>query len=1726
MPDEQINLEVNLTAEAKLDKALGQLEEMSTSMLDIGKRMSQVSRETNTLVKSLSGVSASSSGVRKVADDTHRLAQETDAAARASVRLAEARQRIGTAGRRDTAGNIAGGAGMSDPLADYYFRQQFAKQLSSSVDNAAWIAASKAARETAEFTRLGQLRGEQWTQEVRRLEAAYGQAAGRARMAAAMGAGVGTTPASSAAAVAARFMANPQIANQALLHSLEDMNAVIDVQVEKFDKLTNTRYALMGASFALAATAAGTGLALYGVARAYMDLESAMARVQRTSGLTGQSLGAIENQLINMAQTVPAAFSDIDRIAEMAGQLNVAGEDIGSFTRAAIQFSTATNATADASAEAFGRLNELLPDVQGNFNALGSSILNVGINSVATETDVITTANNIAAVGASAGFTASEVIGFAAAMASLNIRPELARGGLTRIFGQINNVIAAGGVQLDQFAALSGRTADQFAADWRSNAAGVFQDVLKGLNSMTEAGEAANVVLSQIGITNSRDIDVIVRLSQNTDFLAESLGYAAEGFENTGFLAETAAIQFETLESRVQLMLNSFHMLFAEIGSGAAGPFGMIIDGMTGLAIAWQQLNDNAFMHTLFGVVAALTAIVGVTALAAAGFTALTSAYIAAGTAQYHLRKSVIESTQARLAEKVATGAVTAETARNTVATLTNAQSKRAMVGAILDANMALNGHRTRLGAVVGMLGGPWAIAITGAIVGLGAITTEIQKSQASLQVWEDALDSGTAALGAFSAAAQGFDPGRMFGDFDFRQQKDEIAGLIQEIQRIESGPMQFDNMGNLIPAWQRLSNEARIFNDALDEIGANLIKMSPTAATSFITNLADEANLSKREIADLIDMNDDLRNSLIAAADAAGYAVSGTDGLASTTRIASFVLAEMRASTDDASAGLTALEESELSAADAAQYFGDSIAQNFSLPTGMGEAASAMFDLAEGIASGGDSFNYLNQAGQANLAALMQSLTTAMTAGQMMGISSADSVMAVFIALQNAGIDTAQLLASLAQMGVSVIGGVQLSAIGAGMGSATPQVQAFADQLSRVASTGLSAGRATKSAGRGARRAGNAAGSAAREVRTLVDYANDLQDVMSRAFEIRYGGEAAQDKITQGWLDIAEATQDARDAIRDANRAIQESQATMQGLAADRAAKNYFLSIAEAYGDTLRAAKLRAELAEIDAKMADEQDNLADAQRDGRQAQEELSKSLVGNSGTAIQNRETILSMVNSYQDYLQALAASGMSQGELAAKAAELRREFVQQATQAGYSQSEIAKYAESFDDMSIAIDRVPRDITVTANTNPALQALAEFEAKATRAASRAGGGIGGALGGGIAGGIANALDGLIDDLIELLMGQTPETKTGKPDINTGSQIVQPGEIQVWDPENIEYNEAGLQKFGKEAAGSWWDTFTDWLGNGDQVTWWESVGEWLTTPIGQASDEAGTAFGTGLISSIGAPALLTTIAGELADRSKWGNSGTKSGNAMSAALKQEYFSKILPRDFVNRAADGNWNSTGRGSGSKFGEGVKGGYNRSNVPSTLLGPIGRGDWYGRGNSSGSKFGYGVKVGYAKQNPGSSLAKAIRDADWYSAGYKAGSGIETGMKAGFNAKQSRVVAGSGASAVRWFREGGYTGGGGVNDIAGLVHKREYVMPAEATASIGKPALDYMRKHGAMPPTGGGVSLANGITVIAELSPTDRALLAEGNNVTLMVDGQAIARTTNNHNVNSMKRGSN
>jgi hypothetical protein len=89
--------------------------------------------------------------------------------------------------------------------------------------------------------------------------------------------------------------------------------------------------------------------------------------------------------------------------------------------------------------------------------------------------------------------------------------------------------------------------------------------------------------------------------------------------------------------------------------------------------------------------------------------------------------------------------------------------------------------------------------------------------------------------------------------------------------------------------------------------------------------------------------------------------------------------------------------------------------------------------------------------------------------------------------------------------------------------------------------------------------------------------------------------------------------------------------------------------------------------------------------------------------------------------------LANTGMGQAQLSQEVARLRAQFIQQLTQMGYNRAEVDRYARSFDDLSYAIAKVPRNLTISANTDPAVRAVNEYLAR-LNAVSGAIGGING--------------------------------------------------------------------------------------------------------------------------------------------------------------------------------------------------------------------------------------------------------------------------------------------------------------------------------------------------------------------------------------------------------------
>jgi TP901 family phage tail tape measure protein len=209
----------------------------------------------------------------------------------------------------------------------------------------------------------------------------------------------------------------------------------------------------------------------------------------------------------------------------------------------------------------------------------------------------------------------------------------------------------------------------------------------------------------------------------------------------------------------------------------------------------------------------------------------------------------------------------------------------------------------------------------------------------------------------------------------------------------------------------------------------------------------------------------------------------------------------------------------------------------------------------------------------------------------------------------------------------------------------------------------------------------------AAKQVYTLVDYANDLASVFKRAFDVRWKSALAADDLVDAWESLSQRIEDARNRIL--------------GLTNTRDRLEYFLSIAVAAGDTLRVNELQAELA-ANAK------DLANAQGDA-------STELTGNSKAARRNRKELTDLLNTNADYISSLAESGASVEFMNAEVARLNDEFTAQGLALGYSQADLQQYTATFSDLTTILNRVPRNITVDANADPALQALNEFIAKA---------------------------------------------------------------------------------------------------------------------------------------------------------------------------------------------------------------------------------------------------------------------------------------------------------------------------------------------------------------------------------------------------------------------------
>lgn len=311
---------------------------------------------------------------------------------------------------------------------------------------------------------------------------------------------------------------------------------------------------------AVIGTAVAGGLAA--AAKASIDFEDAFAGVRKTVEGTPQELNEMYGELRKLATRIPVKFTDLAAIAEEAGALGVARQDVAGFTDVVARLSAATvGLSTDAAAEAFGKLGNVLFSQEekadgliDEYNRMGSALVALGNAGASSEGDIIEVAKRFGAAGKAAGLSAGEILGVSSALASLGVEPEAAGGALSRLFNNLTTNLSIGNEKAKAFAKTLGLTPKEAKKAFGKDALGTFEKFLAKLSKLDKFQQAK--VLKAAGINNIRDINAIRLLSQQYAELDRQVDLSTKAYEENTELAKVSAQRFDTLKNKVITLKN------------------------------------------------------------------------------------------------------------------------------------------------------------------------------------------------------------------------------------------------------------------------------------------------------------------------------------------------------------------------------------------------------------------------------------------------------------------------------------------------------------------------------------------------------------------------------------------------------------------------------------------------------------------------------------------------------------------------------------------------------------------------------------------------------------------------------------------------------------------------------------------------------------------------------------------------------------------------------------------------------------------------------------------------------------------------------------------------------------------------------------------------------------------------------------------------------------------
>ena len=339
--------------------------------------------------------------------------------------------------------------------------------------------------------------------------------------------------------------------------------------------------------------------------KAGMSFESAFAGVEKTVDAPRFVIAQLRDDFIDLSKKIPLATNELAKIGEMGGQLGIPEQNLMKFTEVVAKLGVSTNMTTDEISMMTAQFMNVMKVDFDNIDRLGSTLVELGNNLPTTESDIMSMAQRFSSVASTMDISAQSTLGWSGALSSLGILAEEGGSALGRTMIKFNEHVSSGGESLKQLSEISGMTNKEFSKLWSKDKSKATQSVIKGLSEYKKEGKDLLPILKELGISNTRDRNTVLKLANGYDVVKKSISMANDEWNRNKALEIEAQKRFGTTESKLQLLKNQLKataiQIFDSLKPALEDTIESFINMTKGVGDFISKMNPNVLKEIVRG---------------------------------------------------------------------------------------------------------------------------------------------------------------------------------------------------------------------------------------------------------------------------------------------------------------------------------------------------------------------------------------------------------------------------------------------------------------------------------------------------------------------------------------------------------------------------------------------------------------------------------------------------------------------------------------------------------------------------------------------------------------------------------------------------------------------------------------------------------------------------------------------------------------------------------------------------------------------------------------------------------------------------------------------------------------------------------------------------------------------------------------------------------------------